>query len=104
MFPISQRAVPCSCASLNIDGARMTSGNDMKALFEARGAADVTRLIDEYPLAWVVSAAGSGFAATPLPLLAEHDSSGALTSLLGHFAVSNPHVAQLRDSPWATIL
>jgi transcriptional regulator len=76
----------------------------MTKLFEARDPADVVRLIDEYPLAWVVSSAGAGFVATPLPLLAEADASGALTSLLGHFALSNPHVAQLRESPWATIL
>jgi transcriptional regulator len=75
----------------------------MTKLFEAR-AADVIRLIDEYPLAWVVSSTGAGFAATPLPLLAEADASGALTSLLGHFALSNPHVAQLRESPRATVL
>ena len=76
----------------------------MKKLFEARDASDVIRLVDEYPLAWIVSAAATGFAATPLPLLAETDSSGTLTSLLGHFALSNPHVAQLRESPWATVL
>jgi transcriptional regulator len=76
----------------------------MKNLFETRTAADVLRLIDEYPLAWIVSAAGTGFAATPLPLLAESNASGALESLLGHFALANPHVAQLRESPWATIL
>lgn len=76
----------------------------MAKLFEARDASDVVRLIDEYPLAWIVSAAATGFSATPLPLLAETEPSGALVSLLGHFALSNPHVAQLRESPWATIL
>jgi transcriptional regulator len=76
----------------------------MTKLFEPRDASDLKRLIDEYPLAWIVSVAGTGFCATPLPLLAETDQSDALVSLLGHFALSNPHVAQLRESPWATVL
>jgi transcriptional regulator len=76
----------------------------MKKLFEPRDTSDLIRLIDEHPLAWIVSVAGAGFGATPLPLLAETDSSGALVSLLGHFALANPQVAQLRESPWATVL
>jgi transcriptional regulator len=76
----------------------------MATLFDSRDASDIVRLIDEYPLAWVVSAGPAGFAATPLPLVADTDSSGNLASLVGHFALSNPHVAILREIPRAAIL
>jgi transcriptional regulator len=72
--------------------------------FEPRTEADLVQLIDEYPLAWVVSTDAAGFAATPLPMLPEPDSSGRIVSLLGHFALSNPQVALLRTAPRATIL
>jgi len=72
--------------------------------FDPRTEADFLQLIEEYPLAWVVSQSDSGFNTTPLPLLAEQGSDGAIVSLLGHFALSNPHVALLRAAPQATIL
>jgi transcriptional regulator len=72
--------------------------------FEPRTQADLLELIGEYPLAWVVSADSSGFCATPLPMLAESGPDGQIASLLGHFALSNPHVAMLRAVPQATIL
>jgi transcriptional regulator len=72
--------------------------------FEPRTQADLLKLIEEYPLAWVVSADSSGFCATPLPRLAEPGPDGQIASLLGHFALSNPHVAMLRAVARATIL
>jgi len=72
--------------------------------FDPRSEADLLRLIEEYPLAWVVSVGGSGFGASALPLLAEPDPDGRIASLLGHFALSNPHVAMLSAAPQATIL
>jgi transcriptional regulator len=72
--------------------------------FEPRSQADVVRLIEEYPLAWVVSVGSSGFGATPLPLLAETNGEGHVIALFGHFALGNPHVAMLRSSPRATVL
>jgi transcriptional regulator len=72
--------------------------------FEPRTQADLLKLVGEYPLAWVVSADSSGFCATPLPMLAEPGPDGGAASLLGHFALSNPHVAMLRAVPQATIL
>lgn len=72
--------------------------------FEPRTQADLLALIGEYPLAWVVSADSSGFCATPLPMLAEPGPDGQIASLLGHFALSNPHVAMLRAAAQATIL
>jgi transcriptional regulator len=72
--------------------------------FEPRSAADLLRLVEEYPLAWVVSNGGAGFGATPLPLLAETDGYGQISTLIGHFALSNPQVAQLRAAPRARVL
>ncbi|MEP7243849.1 MAG: FMN-binding negative transcriptional regulator [Gammaproteobacteria bacterium] len=72
--------------------------------FDPRSEGDLLRLIDEYPLAWVVSAGAAGFGATPLPLLAETDEAGRIVALFGHFALSNPQVARLRESPRGTIL
>jgi transcriptional regulator len=72
--------------------------------FEPRSPADLVRLIDEYPLAWVVSLADAGFSATPLPLVAETDGEARVVALVGHFALGNPHVAMLRSSPRATVL
>lgn len=76
----------------------------MTVNYEPRDAADLVRLIAEYPLAWVVSRGGAGFGATPLPLLGETDTAGRIVALFGHFALANPHVAMLRASPAATIL
>lgn len=72
--------------------------------FEPRTEADLLQLIEEYPLAWVVSVGSSGYGATPLPMLAEPRPDGKIASLLGHFALSNPHVAMLRSAPQATVL
>lgn len=72
--------------------------------FEPRSEADLLRLIEEYPLAWIVSVGGVGFNATPLPLLAETGKDGRISALFGHFALSNPHVAMLRAAPRAKIM
>jgi transcriptional regulator len=73
-------------------------------MFEPSCEADIVRLVDEYPLAWVVSTGLSVFEASPLPLLAETNSSGRIESLIGHIAIANPQVSQLRTFPLATIL
>lgn len=73
-------------------------------IFDPRCDADILRLVDEYPLAWIVSAGVSGFGASPLPLLAETDSDGRIVSLIGHIAIANPQVTQLRSFPVATVL
>ena len=53
---------------------------------------DVTRLVLEHPLAWLVTAGAGEFAATPLPLRPVVGEHGEVVELLGHFARSNPHV------------
>lgn len=73
----------------------------MAASFAPRSPADIVRLIDEHPLAWVVS---RDFQSTPLPLMAETDASGTIVSLVGHFARRNPQVAALMADPDALIL
>ena len=76
--------------------------------FDARTPADNSRLVREYPLAWVVSADdaahGGGLHATPLPLLARSDESGRILHIVGHFARHNPQVAALQRQPQALFL
>ena len=72
--------------------------------FAPPAEADVTRLVREYPLAWVVSAEDGDFLATPLPLRPEVDGDGRVTALLGHFARRNPQVESLRRKPRALLL
>ena len=52
---------------------------------------DVTRLVLEHPLAWLVTVGAGEFGATPLPLRPVIDEDGEVVELLGHFARSNPH-------------
>lgn len=72
----------------------------MSTRFAPRSGADLVQLIDEHPLAWVVS---GDFQATPLPLLADCRD-GAVVSLVGHFARRNPQVEALRREPRALVL
>lgn len=73
----------------------------MTARFEPRRAADVARLIAEYPLAWMIS---RNFHASPLPLIAETNSGGQIVSLFGHCARRNPLVKDFRADPRGLIL
>src|SRR3546814_10473058 len=66
-----------------------------------RDAADVRQLIADYPLAWLVS---RDFHASPLPLIAETDAHGAVTSLVGHCGRRNPLVGDFRSDPRGLIL
>lgn len=73
-------------------------------LHDPRSNRDLLRLVDDYPLAWVVSHAAPDFAATPLPLLAETDVEGKIVSLLGHYALRNPQVEMLKRASRALVL
>ena len=66
-------------------------------------AADVARLIKEFPLAWIVSAAPD-FLATPLPLRPRFDDEGRLLELHGHYSRGNPQVVALRSHPRALVM
>lgn len=73
-------------------------------LFVPREKADVAALVEAYPLCWVVSAGLDEQGATPLPLLVERNADGGIAALFGHFALSNPQVDLLRQTPRAMIL
>ncbi len=73
----------------------------MTSLYDPQDAADVRRLIAEYPLAWLVS---RDFHASPLPLIAETDEDGAVVSLFGHCARRNRLVADFRADPRGLVL
>ena len=67
------------------------------SVFDPKSPADVARLVREHPLATLISNGAAGFAATPLPLVAETDGDGRIVALIGHFAGSNPHLTELRN-------
>lgn len=73
----------------------------MTGLYDPRDAADIRRLIADYPLAWLVS---GDFHASPLPLIAETDDSGRVVALFGHCALRNALVADFRANPRGLIL
>ncbi len=71
--------------------------------FVPRDHAEVTRLIERHPLAWIVSRGGCN-CATPLPLRPERVENDLPATLTGHYARSNPQVAELQEDPHATLL
>jgi acetyl esterase len=73
-------------------------------LFGARSASDISSLVGEYPLAWLVSGSGDDSLATQVPLVADLSPDGAVVRLLGHFARRNPHVRALQHDGRATAL
>ena len=73
----------------------------MTSLYDPRDPADAARLIAGYPLAWLIS---GRFNASPLPLIAESDASGAVVALFGHCALRNPLVSDFRADPRGLIL
>jgi predicted FMN-binding regulatory protein PaiB len=73
-------------------------------IFAPPSERDVTRLVLEFPFAWVVTAAEDDFAATPLPIRPVLDAGDRVTALVGHFARANPQVELLRRHPRALVL
>ncbi|BBC71021.1 transcriptional regulator [Altererythrobacter sp. B11] len=72
--------------------------------FPSGQPADLVDLIRAYPLAWLVTCGEAGFEATPLPLVPETNSAGALVALIGHCSRGNAQTAALRDDPRAFAL
>ncbi|HZF17781.1 MAG TPA: FMN-binding negative transcriptional regulator [Steroidobacteraceae bacterium] len=72
--------------------------------FAPPSAAAVLKLIEEHPLAWVVSMSGHDSAATLLPLRPRATGDGRIEGFVGHFARSNAHVEVLRKNPGALLL
>jgi transcriptional regulator len=76
----------------------------MTTAFVPRDSGDVAKLVQAYPLCWVVSGGTEDRLATPLPLLAETNEQGRVVSLLGHMGRANPQHEALVANPRATIL
>lgn len=73
-------------------------------LFERFDGADVQKLVEDYPLAWVCGGGATDMEASLLPLIGRFDEQGALVELIGHLMRSNPLHAALAADPRATIL
>lgn len=73
-------------------------------LFERFDGADVQKLVEDYPLAWVCGGGAADMESSLLPLIGRFDEQGALVELIGHLMRSNPLRAALSADPRATIL
>lgn len=73
-------------------------------LFATRHPSDLTELVREQPLAWIVSGQPGRLAASVLPVQLECDAEGRPLRVLGHFGRNNPQVRALVHDPRATIL
>lgn len=62
---------------------------------------DVADLVDEFPLALLITGSGEDPVVSPLPMLVDRDSRGNPVRLVGHMALRNPQVEQLRHHPRA---
>lgn len=72
--------------------------------FAPRGPADLLRLVEAFPLAWIVSHGPAGFGTAVMPLLPEPGEDGAIAALFGHIPLGHPQVPLLRETPRALIL
>jgi predicted FMN-binding regulatory protein PaiB len=74
--------------------------------FAPRSDADLLRLVQQQPLAWVVSGsvAEDDFRSTLLPILVETDADGRIERLVGHFARSNDQYKLMMRNPKAVML
>jgi transcriptional regulator len=74
--------------------------------FAPRSDADLLRLLQQQPLAWVVSGsvADDTFRSSLLPILAATDADGRVVRLEGHFARSNDQYKLLMQDPKAVML
>lgn len=73
-------------------------------VFAPRDAAQVLRLVETHPLAWVVSRDAGEFHATPLPLRPRVGAEGRIVALEGHIARANPQQAALARDGRALLL
>lgn len=76
----------------------------MSDRFEPRNSDDIRALVQEQPLAWIVSGAPGAQHATPLPVQLVRDADGTPRTLLGHFSRNNPQVQALAANARATVL
>jgi transcriptional regulator len=71
--------------------------------FAPRNDAEITQLVTRHPLAWIISP-GNPNSATPLPLRPEQIENDKVVTLIGHYARSNPQVADLQSDSRASLL
>lgn len=76
----------------------------MSDRFKPRNSDDIRALVQQQPLAWVVSGTPGAQHATPLPVQLVCDADGTPKTVLGHFARNNPQVQALAANPRATVL
>ena len=76
----------------------------MNDLFASRHPDDLALLVQQQPLAWILSGAPGAQHATPLPVQLVCAEDGTPQTVLGHFARSNPQLQALAESPRATVL
>ncbi len=76
----------------------------MNDLFASRHPDDLALLVQQQPLAWILSGTPGAQQATPLPVQLVCADDGTPTTLLGHFARSNPQLQALAAAPRATVL
>lgn len=74
------------------------------SLFVPKDSGDIGALVKAYPLCLILSGEPEQRYTTPLPLLPETNSTGAVVSLFGHIARSNPQQRALEKDSRATIL
>jgi transcriptional regulator len=74
------------------------------SLFERFSDQDALDLIAEYPLAWILPKAGGAGLPSLLPLVAQPDASGRLSTLVGHMSRRNPLVSAFTADCEALIL
>ena len=99
--------LPRGLGEIDVD-RRVSAGGEVTAgrtsSFTSFADSDVTDLIAEYPLAWLCPRGPAPLASSLLPLLAETDAGGKLTTLVGHMARRNPLFALLQATPDVLIL
>lgn len=71
--------------------------------FDPRSDADVVRLVNEHPLAWIVPRSEEVYA-MPMPLRIERVDDGRIATLIGHAPRHFPQVQELRDNGRALLL
>jgi transcriptional regulator len=73
------------------------------SVFSPRSDADIVRLVNEHPLAWIVPRGDLSYA-MPMPLRIERVEDGRIATLVGHAPRHFPQVQQLRQDPRALLL
>ena len=77
---------------------------DMNDLFASRRPDDLAQLVQQQPLAWIVTGAPGAQQVTPLPVQLACGGDGAPEALLGHFARGNAQLQEIAKHARASVL